>query len=88
MEAHELFARIGEIVEEIARLDRENPTGPDEPTDPRIVALLAEAFEIKQQLDPMVRATMRNNPAALAEWDEIMRECDATEAQRATEPEP
>ena len=87
MGAHELFARINEIVEEIARLDRENPTGPDEETDPRIVALLDEAFEIKQQLDPLVRARYRDDPENLAEWDEIMREYDAAEAQRALEPD-
>ena len=76
MKADELFARIHEIVEEVARLDREHPTGPDEETDPRIVALLAEALKIQQQLDPIVREKYRNNPASLAEWDEIMHMCD------------
>ena len=84
MEAQKLFARIHYIVEEVARLDRENPTGPDEETDPRIVALLDEAWEVQQQLDPIVRETMRDQPEKLAEWDEIMHMCDDAEKARTT----
>jgi hypothetical protein len=76
MNAGDLFIRMGVIVDKIKKLDRENPTSPGEETDPRIVRLLEEGKRIKEQLDPLVRERMRGDPAALAEWDEIMRMCD------------
>jgi hypothetical protein len=71
----ELFIRISVIVDKVHRLNRENPTGPDEPTDPRIVKLLDEAGIITKQLDPLMRERYRDNPAKLAEWDEIIHSC-------------
>jgi hypothetical protein len=76
MQHENLFSRMDYIIKEIARLDKENPTGPDEETDPRIVQLLKEGMEIQKELDPLMRGTFRNNPAKLAEWDSIMHMCD------------
>ena len=73
MQHENLFSKLGRILDEIAKLDKENPTGPDEETDPRIVRLLDEAEEIRKELDPLMRETFRNRPAMLAEWDGIMR---------------
>ncbi|MDX6696331.1 MAG: hypothetical protein QOF02_3934 [Blastocatellia bacterium] len=70
--AQELFKLVGEKVAEVKRLDKENPTGPDEETDPRIVALLAEMDEHIKELDPLVRKAYRYRPEAILEWDEIM----------------
>ena len=74
--SRDLFDRIGYLIKEVERIDKENPTGPDEETDPRIVAMLAEMWEIQKELDPIVRATLHDRPAAIAEWDEIMHMCD------------
>ena len=73
MRHENLFSRLDYIIKEIARLDKENPTGPDEETDPRIVELLNEGTEIQKELDPLMRGTFRNNPDKLAEWDSIMK---------------
>lgn len=73
MRHENLFSRLDYIVKEIARLDKENPTGPHEETDPRIVELLNEGMKIQKELDPLMRGTFRNNLAKLAEWDSIMQ---------------
>jgi len=76
MQHENLFSRLNQICDEVVRLNKENPTGPDEETDPRIVRLLAEGQAIQKELDPLVRATYRNHPAKLAEWDIMMHLCD------------
>jgi hypothetical protein len=76
--AQKLFKLVGEKVAEVQRLDKENPTGPDEETDPRIVALLAEMDEHIKELDPLVRKAYRHRPERLREWEEIMHMCDET----------
>ena len=76
MNERDLFERMDVIIAEIERLDRENPTGPDEETDPRIQKLLEEGTEITKQLDPLMRRRFRHNPAKLAEWDDIIHMCD------------
>jgi hypothetical protein len=81
MEHENLFSRMDYIIKEIARLDKENPTGPDEETDPRIVKLLDEGMQIQKELDPLMRGTFRNNRAMLAEWDSIMHMCDDLDAE-------
>jgi DNA-binding transcriptional MerR regulator len=81
-----LFTRLDVIIKEIARLDKENPTGPDEETDPRIVALLDEAQEIQKELDPLMRETFRNDPAKLAEWESIMHMCDDLDEEDTDKP--
>ena len=75
MDKRELFKRMDFISEDTGRLNEENPNGPDE-TDQRIRELLDEGVEIVKQLDPIMRERFRNDPAALAEWDEIMHMCD------------
>jgi hypothetical protein len=87
MNAHDMFKRIGEIVDEVKRLDKENPTGPDEETDPRIVSLLDEARRLRLRLDPIVRETYRDDPASLAEWVEIMQMCDEPPLVEHLDPE-
>jgi hypothetical protein len=81
MEHENLFSRMDYIIKEIAKLDKENPTGPDEETDPRIVKLLAEGMRIQKELDPLMRGTFRNHQATLAEWDSIMHMCDDLDAE-------
>lgn len=76
MTPEQLFMRLSEIIKEIQRVDQEHPTGPDEESDPRIKELIAEGIKVQQQLDPMMREIYRDNPAKLAEWDEIMHMCD------------
>lgn len=88
MEHENLFSKLGGILDEIARLDKENPTGPDEDTDPRIVRLLDEAEEIRRELDPLMRETFRNRPATLAKWDSIMQMCDDPDEGDAGKPKP
>ena len=73
MRNENLFSRLDYIIKEVARLDKENPTGPDEETDPRIVELLNEGMKIQKELDPLMRGTFRNNPAKFAEWESIMQ---------------
>ena len=83
MRNENLFTRMHYIIEEIARLDAENPTGPDEETDPRIVELIKEGMEIQKELDPLMRGTFRHDPARLAEWDSIMHMCDDLDEEDA-----
>ena len=83
MRNENLFTRMHYIIEEIARLDEENPTGPDEETDPRIVELIKEGMEIQKELDPLMRGTFRHDPARLAEWDSIMHMCDDLDEEDA-----
>jgi hypothetical protein len=73
------------ILDEVKRIDEENPTGPDDEGDPRIGALLDEGNEIIQQLDPLMRSRHRHNPAKLAEWDEIVHMCDDLDEDASTE---
>jgi len=81
MQHENLFSRMDYIIEEIARLDKENPTGPDEETDPRIVELLNEGMKIQKELDPLMRETFRHRQATLVEWDSIMHMCDDLDAE-------
>jgi hypothetical protein len=83
MQHENLFSRMDYIIKEIARLDKENPTGPDEETDPRIVELLNEGMKIQKELDPLMRETFRNRQATIAEWDSIMHMCDDLETKDA-----
>ena len=75
-DAPHLFQLLDRVMKSIERIDKENPTGPDEETDPRIVAFLKIAQKITDRLDPLVRENYKDNPVRLAEWDEIMHMCD------------
>ncbi|OLE67404.1 MAG: hypothetical protein AUG74_10795 [Bacteroidetes bacterium 13_1_20CM_4_60_6] len=75
LEAGDLFQLLSNITDKIEKIDAENPTGPDE-TDPRIEWLLAVSRKVQDRLDPLVREKYRDDPATLAEWDEIMHMCD------------
>jgi hypothetical protein len=79
MQNENLFSKLDVILKEIERLDKENPTGPDEETDPRIVHLINEGEKIQKELDPLMRGTFRNRRETLAEWDSIMHMCDDLE---------
>jgi hypothetical protein len=76
MEHENLVSRLKFVIREIERIDKENHTEPDEPTDPRIVQLIEEGTEIQNELDPIVRETFRNQPEVLKDWDKIMHMCD------------
>jgi len=47
-----------------------------EPTDPKVRAAIEKGMNAVRQLDPIVREAVRDDPAALAEWDDIMHSCD------------
>ena len=79
MKNENLVSRMKFIIREIERIDKENHTEPDEPTDPRIVQLLEEGAEVQNELDPIVRDTFRNQPEILKTWDKIMHMCDHDE---------
>ncbi len=83
MQHENLFSKLDYILKQIEKLDKENPTGPDEEGDPRIDKLLDDAEEIQKELDPLMRETFRNRPAELAEWDGIMHMCDDIKEDRA-----
>jgi hypothetical protein len=76
MKNENLFGKIDRVIEEIKKVERKSESAPKEETDPRIVALLDEGTQIVSELDPLVRETLRDDPDALAEWDEIMHMCD------------
>ncbi|MBD0370078.1 MAG: hypothetical protein ICV60_04535 [Pyrinomonadaceae bacterium] len=78
-DAPHLFDLLDRITESVERIDKENPTGPDEETDPRIVTLLEMGQRITDLLDPLVRENFKDNPDKLAEWDDIMRMRDVPE---------
>lgn len=78
-DAPHLFALLGQITESVQRIDKENPTGPDEETDLRIVALLRMANRITGLLDPLVRENFKDNPEKLAKWEEIMQDYNAAQ---------
>jgi NAD-specific glutamate dehydrogenase len=44
-----------------------------DPPDPKMVELVERMTKAIDELDPIVRETMRDNPEALAEWEDIMR---------------
>jgi hypothetical protein len=48
----------------------------DEGIDPHLAQLIAKGMRAIEELDPIVRETFRDDPAALAEWDEIMHMLD------------
>lgn len=68
-----LFKRLHVIIEKVKRIDEDDPK---EETDPRIARLLDEGRLICDRLDPIVRERVRHDPAALAEWDDIIHSCD------------
>lgn len=76
LSARGLFDRQREIVKEVELIDAEDP---DRESDPRIDALLDEGNIIMKLLNPIVRRRCRNDPAALAEWDDIYHSCDDLE---------
>lgn len=68
-----LHKRLKVIIDKIKRIDEDDPK---EESDPRIIRLLKEGRLICARLDPITRERYRDDPAALAEWDEIIHSCD------------
>lgn len=68
------FNTLNLITSEVQRMDKENPTGPHEETDPRIIRLLDLGNQLTLAMDPLVRKQVRNDPKALADWDDIMQD--------------
>lgn len=60
-----------ELSDEDEELRRE-----EEERQRRISELIAQGEQTVRELDPIVRETFKDDPAALAEWDEIMHMCD------------
>ena len=71
--AAELFQRLSILIDKVQRIDADVP---DEEADPRIERLLEEGQLICKRLDPLVRERVRDDPAALAEWEDIIHSCD------------
>jgi hypothetical protein len=68
-----LRTRLRIILDKVKRIDEDDP---NEESDPRIVRLLEEADVITKCLDPIIRERVRHDPAALAEWEDIIHSCD------------
>jgi hypothetical protein len=65
---------VGELERIVAEADRiaANKADPVEmEEDPRLVALMERAMQIVEELDPLVRQTLRIYPDKMAEWDRI-----------------
>ncbi|MDT7807490.1 MAG: hypothetical protein QOJ70_1303 [Acidobacteriota bacterium] len=77
-----LRKRLGVILDKVKRIDEDDP---NDESDPRITKLLDEAGLITKQLDPIYRERVRNNPTALAEWEEIMHMCDDLDEDARTD---
>ena len=72
MDSPEQFKQqLDKALEEMKRAKKQQADS-DEPTDPKLAELLARGMKIMDELDPIVRETMRDNPEALAEWEDIM----------------
>jgi len=68
---------ISELERIVAEADRIAATKADEvemEEDPRLVALMERAMQIIEELDPLVRETLRIYPDKLADWNRI---CEA-----------
>lgn len=70
------FDKVNSLIAEMERLDRERLDDTEEEGDPRVEALLDEMDLLVAELDPIVRETLADDPAAIAEWDDIMHSCD------------
>lgn len=68
-----LLKRLSIIIDKVTRIDKDDPK---EEADPRIGKLQDEGRLICARLDPIMRERVRHDPAALAEWDEIIHSCD------------
>jgi hypothetical protein len=77
-----LHERFSVIIDKVERIDDDDPK---EESDPRIGKLLAEGRLICKRLDPIVRERYRDDPAALADWDEIFHSCDDLEEEVPTD---
>lgn len=80
-----LRLRLGVIIAKVQRIDKDDPK---EESDPRIGKLLDEGHLICARLDPIMRERHRDNPAKLAEWDEIFHSCDDLDEAAPTDGEP
>lgn len=73
-----LLRRLSVIIDKVKRIDEDDPK---EEADSRIGKLLDEGHIICACLDPIMRERHRDNPAKLAEWDEIFHSCDDLEEE-------
>lgn len=65
-----------------------DPSAPDdEDTDEHVRKLLDEGTKTVRELDPLVREHCKDDPAALAEWEEIMRDFNETVGETGTDEE-
>ena len=68
---------VAELERIVAQAERIAATKADEvemEEDPRLVALMERAAEIIEELDPLVRETLRIYPDKLANWNRICTE--------------
>ena len=88
-----LSDKIDRVLKEMERTDRQRrkpQPEPEQESDPVVAALIAKGLKAIEELDPIVRETYRDNPAILAEWDDIMHmrddppEDDSTQAEETS----
>ena len=85
-----LSDKIDRVLKEMERTDRQRrkpQPAPEQKSDPVVAALIAKGLKVIEELDPIVRETYRDNPAILAEWDDIMRMRDDPPEEDSTQAE-
>jgi hypothetical protein len=82
---HEPLSRkLDKIVAKAPRSVKEPPPDPEAERERRRAELIEQGMQTVQELDPIVRERYRDDPASLAEWDEIMHMCDGLDEEDAT----
>lgn len=71
MKHEELFKIFSTLEAHIKKRDAARAAG--EQIDPRVLEAMERGMRAVRELDPIVRDTFRDDSAALAEWDDIMR---------------
>lgn len=74
LERHKLLRKSRQLERERAALAKEE-------RERRVSELIAEGMKNVEELDPIIRETFKDDPKALAEWDEIMHMLDDPEEE-------
>jgi hypothetical protein len=74
MKDEQPFERIGRLFRQIERQRKTRSLDSAKPPGRSAQELIDKGLAIIDELDPIVRETYRDQPEALAEWEEIMQE--------------
>lgn len=92
MRNEDLFKRVLAILDEIERIDKEHSIDLSEEVNPKISQLTLEGKRIVNELDPVMRVILRDNPDKLSEWEILEEVFDSIEENNLnaglTEPAP